>query len=191
MTIEEVLKGYSDLNDPNRNNPERSIMVNELIEEAIKITMEINNKYHNPKEIKILMEKLIGKEIPPGFKLFPPFYTDFGKNIQIGNNVFINSGCHFQDQGGIIIGNDVLIGHNVVIATINHNLDPINKRKNSYQKVIIEDNVWLGSNVTILPGVKIGKWSVIAAGAVVTKDVPEYCVYGGVPAKLIKKIPKN
>ena len=131
--------------------------------------------------------RLTGKEIAPDFRLFPPFYTDFGKNITIGRDVFINSGCHFQDQGGIEIGDGALIGHNVVLATINHDLDPAMNRKNHDAPIKIGAHVWIGSNATILSGVSIGEWSVVAAGAVVTKDVPPVTVVGGVPAKVLKE----
>ncbi len=131
---------------------------------------------------------MIGKRVDDSFRLFPPFYTDFGKNIHIGKNVFINSGCHFQDQGGIKIGDGAFIGHNVVLATINHNLYPENNRKNHYAPIKIGSHVWIGSNATILQNVSIGEWAVVAAGTVVTKNVPPFTVVGGVPAKTIKVI---
>ncbi|MBO5092993.1 MAG: sugar O-acetyltransferase, partial [Lachnospiraceae bacterium] len=161
---------------------------NTLFQEAIQIGMEINNRYHTPEELRELMGRLTEKEIDDTFRLFPPFYTDFGKNITFGKDVFVNSGCHFQDQGGIAIGDGTLIGHNVVLATINHDLDPRNNRKNHYAPITIGNYVWIGSNATILPGVTLGDWSVVAAGAVVTKDVPPYTVVGGVPAKVLKLI---
>ena len=150
-------------------------------------TMELNNQYHTPEEIIRLMSEITGSQIDPSFNMFPPFYTDFGRNIHIGKNVFINSGCHFQDQGGIFIGNNVLIGHNVVLATINHALDPFD-RHNIYKPIIIGDRVWIGSNVVITQGVRIGDGAVIAAGAVVTRDVAPNTVVGGVPAKILKTI---
>ncbi|WP_041789060.1 DapH/DapD/GlmU-related protein [Streptococcus dysgalactiae] len=164
-----------------------------LFEEAIALTIKINNTYHEPADLRALMSQLVGKSVPESFRLFPPFYTDFGKNITIGEDVFINSGCHFQDQGGIEIGDGSLIGHNVVLATVNHALEPSQDRKNSYAPISIGRKVWIGSNVTVLPGVTIGDWAVIAAGAVVTKDVPPYTVVGGtvvggVPAKVIKQV---
>lgn len=131
---------------------------------------------------------MIGKRVDDSFRLFPPFYTDFGKNIHIGKNVFINSGCHFQDQGGIEIGDGAFIGHNVVLATINHDLYPENNRKNHYAPIKIGSHVWIGSNATILQNVSIGEWAVVAAGTVVTKNVPPFTVVGGVPAKTIKVI---
>lgn len=118
----------------------------------------------------------------------PPFYTEFGKNIKIGKNVFINAGCKFQDQGGITIDDDVLIGHSVVMATINHGQSPEKRHWNYIAPIHIGKNVWIGSNATILQGVTVGENAIIAAGAVVTKDVAPGTIVGGVPAKFIKKI---
>lgn len=185
MKIEEVIRGFQE-NAPK--DTTRSAYAEELYQEAIRIGMELNTIYHTPEEIRALMSRLTGREIDPGFRLFPPFYTDFGKNIHIGRDVFINSCCHFQDQGGIFIGDGVLIGHSVVLATINHALEPEMNRKNHYEPIHIGNHVWIGSNVTILPGVTVGDWAVVAAGAVVTQDVPPLTVVGGVPARVIKTI---
>ena len=136
----------------------------------------------------MIFSKIIGKRVDPSFRLFPPFYTDCGKNITIGKNVFFNAGCKFQDQGGITIGDDTLIGHNVVLATLNHSLSP-EKRANTVPAPIrIGKKVWIGSNVTVLPGVTIGDGAVVAAGAVVTKDVPGNTVAAGVPARVIRSV---
>ena len=159
-----------------------------LSQEALKITMEINNNYHTELEIVELFSKLTGRNVDKTFRLFPPFYTDCGKNIKIGKNVFINACCKFQDQGGIEIGNGVLIGHNVTLATLNHDERP-EFRQNIYPKPIkIGDNVWVGSNATILQGVTIGDGAIVGANAVVTKDVPKNTIVVGVPAKVIKEI---
>ncbi|MBQ2212587.1 MAG: sugar O-acetyltransferase [Ruminococcus sp.] len=164
------------------------LKMTELSNEAMKITSELNNSYHTPEEIKVLMEKLTGREFSEGAYMFPPFYTDCGKNLKIGRNVFINSCCQFQDQGGITIGDGTLIGPKTVIATLNHHQNP-NKRANLIPKPVkIGKNVWIGANATILPGVTIGDGAVIAAGALVSKDVEANTVVGGVPAKLIKRI---
>ena len=159
-----------------------------LAQEALKITGEINGRYHTEEEIRELFRQLTGNKVGKNFAVFPPFYTDCGKNLTIGDNVFFNSGCRMQDQGGITIGDGTLIGHNVVLATLNHDLDP-SKRANMHPKPIkIGRNVWIGANATILPGVTIGDGAVIAAGAVVSKDVPPRTIAGGVPAKIIKTI---
>ena len=159
-----------------------------LSNEAMMITAELNNAYHTPEEIGVLMEKLTGRSFPEGAYMFPPFYTDCGKNTKLGKNVFINAGCQFQDQGGITIGDGTLVGPKTVIATLNHHQNPA-KRANLIPKPVkIGCNVWIGANVTILPGVTIGDGAIIAAGAVVNRDVKANTIAGGVPAKYIKDV---
>lgn len=156
--------------------------------EAQKITMKLNTIYHSKEEIVELFNELTGKKVDDSFMCFPPFHTDFGKNITIGKNVFFNTGCSFQDRGGIRIGDGSMIGMNVTISTLNHGL-PLEKRHTTFSSpVIIGNNAWIGSNATILPGVTIGNNAVVAAGAVVSKEVPENAVVAGVPAKVVKKI---
>lgn len=164
------------------------IKMHELSQRALRITMDINNIYHEPNEIVALMSELTGVQVDESFRMFPPFYTDCGINIRLGKRVFINSGCKFQDQGGITIGDDVLVGHNCVIATLNHAIDPNRRGDMIPAPVIIEDKVWIGANVTILPGVTIAAGAILAAGAVVTKDVEAESIVGGVPARLLKRI---
>ncbi len=188
LTLEDILREFHGVEGEGAKRPEWRAMFDALCQEAIEIGMEMNAHYHPPKELRALMSRLTGKEIDESFRLFPPFYADFGKNITIGRDVFINSGCHFQDQGGITIGDGVLIGHNVVLATINHDLDPRCGRRNRYAPIHIGAHVWIGSNAAILPGVTLGDWSVVAAGAVVTRDVPPLTIVGGVPAKVIRTI---
>ncbi len=156
-------------------------------QETLKRTMDLNNRYHTPEEIRQIMSEITGEQIDDSFNMFPPFYADFGRNIHIGKGVFINSSCHFQDQGGIFIGDHTLIGHNVVLATINHDMNPCD-RHNIYKPIRIGNRVWIGSNVVVTQGVTIGDGAVIAAGAVVTKDVAPNTVVGGVPAKFIRNI---
>lgn len=153
-----------------------------------RVLFDLNGTYHTPEEIVALFGRIIGSQLDGSFRLFPPFYTDFGKNIHVGKNVFINSCCQFQDQGGIFIGDDALIGHNVIMATLNHGFAP-NDRQNLYHAPIhIGKGVWIGAHATILAGVTIGDHAVVAAGAVVNKNVPVGAVVGGVPAKVIKFI---
>jgi len=167
---------------------EMFIIFHKLAQEALQITSEINNKYNTPEQIVELFSKLTGTQVDKSFRCFPPFYTDCGKNIKIGKNVFINACCRFQDQGGIEIGDGSLIGHNTTIATLNHDFNP-DKRANLHPSPVkIGKNVWIGSDSTILPGVEIGDGAVIGAGSVVTKNVPANSIAVGSPARVIKQI---
>ena len=160
-------------------------------QEALKITSEINSKYNPPEKIRELFSKLTESKIDETFGLFPPFYTDCGKNIKIGKNVFINACCRFQDQGGIEIGDGALIGHNTTIATLNHDFNPVKRQNLNPSPVKIGRNVWIGSDCTILPGVEIGDGAIIGAGSVVTKSIPANTIAVGNPAKVIKEIKVN
>lgn len=160
--------------------------MHKVSQEALQATAELNAGYHTPEEIRDLFSRITGKPIDETFQLFPPFYTECGKNITIGKHVFINMGCKFQDHGGIFLDDGVLVGHNVVLATLNHDLNPDTRQGMIPNPIHIGKNVWIGANATILPGVTIGDGAVIAAGAVVHRDVPAYTVVGGVPAKIIK-----
>ena len=160
----------------------------EYAQEALKITMELNTKYNPPEKVRELFSKLTASKIDESCFIIPPFHTEFGKNTKIGKNVFINSCCRFQDNGGIEIGDKTMIGPNVTIVTVNHEINPETRINAIPKPVKIGKNVWIGANCTILPGVTIGENSVIGAGSVVTKDVPANIVVAGNPAKLIKKI---
>ena len=188
MDKEKLDNFYKQMQAQNLVTNEMLQVFNELSQEALKITMEINNNYHTPEEIVKLFSKLTGKNVDKNFRLFPPFYTDCGKNITVGKNVFINACCKFQDQGGIVIGDGVLIGHNVTLATLNHDERP-EQRQNIYPKPIkIGNNVWIGSNATILQGITVGDGAIIGANAVVTKDVPRNTIVVGIPAKVIREV---
>ncbi|WP_201336266.1 DapH/DapD/GlmU-related protein, partial [Lactobacillus nasalidis] len=152
-----------------------------LTQEALEVTMELNNAYHTPEEVQDLFAKLTSSKVNRSLSLVPPFYTDCGKNIHVGKNVFINTGCTIQDQGGVYIGDGALI-----IATLNHVQDPAKRGELLPAAVHIGKRVWLGANVTVLPGVTIGDGAIIAAGAVVTKDVPARTIAAGVPARVVK-----
>lgn len=158
-------------------------------QESLRITAELNGNYHSPAEVRSLMSELTGQAVPESFQLFPPFSADFGKNIRFGENVFINSGCRFQDQGGIEIGDGALIGHNAVITTLNHDMARSRRADMHPARVVIGSGAWFGANVTVLPGVTIGDGAVVGAGAVVTKDVPARAVVVGVPAKQVGSVP--
>lgn len=190
MELVELLEHLNSGNMVIAGSEEHQAMI-QVSNEAMMLTAQLNGVYHTPEEVRELFSKIIGEDVDESFCMFPPFYTDFGKNIHVGKNVFINSGCHFQDQGGVTIGDGSLIGHNVVLATVNHDFDPARRGDNLPAPIVIGKNVWIGSNATILPGIAIGDGAVVAAGAVVTKDVPPMTVVGGVPVKIIKKITRE
>ena len=162
--------------------------MDEMSDEVRRITFRLNTAYRTPDEVRELLSELFGYEVPQSLRVFPPLYADFGKNIAVGEHVFINACCHFQDHGGVTLGDGCQIGHNVVFATLNHGLAPEDRHTTYPAPVILGRNVWIGSNSTILQGVTIGDNAVVAAGAVVTKDVPADAIVGGVPAKVIKYI---
>lgn len=187
MTIQEF-RNYMASGKPIEGGSDVHMMFHRLSQEALRITAEINGKYHTPEELHKLLEQLWGREVPKSVGLFPPFHTDCGKNTVVDERVFINMDRKFQDQGGITIDEGALIGHNVVLATLNHLLDPERRAGMTYAPIHIGKNVWVGANATVLAGLTVGDGAVVAAGAVVTKDVAPNTIVGGVPAKVIKKI---
>ena len=162
--------------------------MDEMSDGARCITFRLNAAYHTPDEVRELLSELFGYRVPRSLRVFPPFYTDFGRNITVGEGVFINACCHFQDHGGVIIGDGCQIGHNVVFATLNHGLAPEERHTTYPAPIVLGKNVWIGSNATILQGVTIGDNVVIGAGAVVTRDLEANTVAAGVPAQFIKSI---
>lgn len=164
------------------------VLMHRVSQEALHITGELNSGYREPERVRELLTQLTGRPVDESVTLFPPFNADFGKNITLGKRIFINAGCKFQDQGGVRIGDDTLIGHNVVIATLNHDLAPSRRADMIPAPVVIGRNVWIGSNATILPGVRIGDDAVVAAASVVTKDVPAGVVVVGSPARVVRSV---
>ena len=165
--------------------------MHEMSEEARRVTFRLNTAYHTADEVRELLSELFGYQVPQSLRVFPPLYADFGKNISVGEGVFINACCHFQDHGGVTLGDGCQIGHNVVFATLNHELLPERRNVTHPAPIVLGKKVWVGSNATILQGVTIGDNAVVAAGAVVTKDVPANTIVGGVPARVIKRIDES
>jgi acetyltransferase-like isoleucine patch superfamily enzyme len=139
-------------------------------------------------EMRDRLSELIGSAIDKSSTIFIPFHTNFGKHIKIGKNVFINHACSFLDLGGITIEDDVQIGPRVNLVTENHPVDPTLRKHLDLKPVVIKRNAWIGAGATVLPGVTVGENSIVAAGAVVNKDVPDNTIYGGIPAKFIRTI---
>ena len=130
------------------------------------------------------LEELFGRKLDD-VRILTPFICDFGNRVKMDKGVFINHSAILSASGGIEFEDGVQVAPGVRIATINHDFNE-RHTKYTYGKVTIKKNAWIGMNVTICPGVTIGKYAVVAAGAVVTKDIPDYAVAGGVPAKVIK-----
>jgi len=159
----------------------------DVVTRTIKLSAELNTST-NVDQIRERLSEIIGTKLDESMTVFAPFHTNFGRFIRIGKNVFINHSCTFLDMGGIIIEDDVLIGPKVNLITENHPLDPAHRKALICRPIVVKRNAWIGAAATILSGVTIGENAVVAAGAVVSKDVPANTVVGGVPAKHIKNI---
>ena len=159
----------------------------EVVNRTLKLIPTLNSST-DIQQIRERLSAIICKPIDVSTTIFVPFHTNFGQHIQLGKNVFINHGCTFLDLGGIVIEDDVLIGPQVCVITENHPLNPTQRKSLDLKSVTIKRNAWIGANATILPGVTVGENSIVAAGAVVTKDVPPNTIVGGVPAKKLKNI---
>lgn len=155
-------------------------------QEALRVVAELNGGYRTPDEVRALLSQLTGKAVPESVTVFPPFYSEFGRNLTLGERVFVNMGCRFQDTGGITIGDGTLIGHGSTLTTLNHAVDPSRRADMLPAPVTIGRDVWLGAGVTVVPGVTIGDGAIVGAGAVVTKDVAADTIVAGVPAKPIR-----
>jgi acetyltransferase-like isoleucine patch superfamily enzyme len=160
------------------------------VKRAGKITATLNRlTFDDADQVRALFGELIGQPVDPSFTLIPPFYTAGGEEIRVGKNVFINQNCTFYDLGGLHIADEVMIGPNVNIITTGHPLDPSLRRSVTLGKrIVIERNVWIAAGATIIGGVTVGENSVVAAGSVVTKNVPPNSFVGGNPARIIRSI---
>ena len=160
------------------------------VQRAMAITARINRLAHDDAAgVRALFGELIGKPADDSFFLIPPFYATGGRDTRVGRNVFVNQNCTFYDLGGLDIADDVMIGPNVSLITSSHPIAPSQRRDGVIAKpIVIEPNVWIAANVTIIGGVTIGENSVVAAGSVVTTDVPANTLAGGNPARVIRSI---
>lgn len=144
------------------------------------------NQSSDAEEMRSLLSQITGMEIDPSTAIFPPLYVNYGKHTRIGKNVFINFDCVFLDFGGITIEDGVFIAPKVSLLTEGHPLAPENRHSLTVGPIHLKRNAWIGANATITQGVTVGENAVVAAGAVVSKDVPDNTVVGGIPAKIIK-----
>jgi len=162
----------------------------ENVQRAVRLSARLSEiGFDDLEGLNAAFSELIGKPVGQRFMVIPPFSTDCGLNITVGDNVFINQGCHFMDMGGISIGNDVMIGPKVNLVSAGHPLSPAERRNGIVARPIsIGNNVWIGAAATILPGVTIADDAVVAAGAVVSRDVPAGTLVAGVPARVLKHL---
>lgn len=161
--------------------------ISEVVNRTIRLSQQLNTAT-DVNSVRHILGEIIGAKIDDSTTVFAPFYTNFGRFISIGKNVFINHACSFLDMGGITLEDEVLIGPKVNLITENHPLDPGDRSTLLTKPITIKRNAWIGAGATILPGVTIGENAVVAAGAVVSKDVPDNTIVGGVPAKILKSI---
>ncbi|MFC5380607.1 DapH/DapD/GlmU-related protein [Aquipuribacter nitratireducens] len=155
-------------------------------QEALGTVAELNSGYRSEDEVRALLSRLTGTTVDASVVVFPPFYSEFGKNLRFGRDVFVNMGCRFQDTGGITIEDGALIGHGCTLTTLDHDMDPERRADMLPRAVVVGRGAWLGAGVTVVPGVRIGHGAVVGAGAVVTRDVPPDTVVAGVPARVIR-----
>lgn len=168
------------------NNPE-AYKLREASFATKKLLVQLNNSF-DPAEIRDLLSQITGSVIDESVAVFTPLYINYGKNTKIGKNVFINFDCVFLDLGGITIEDNVLIAPKVSLLSEGHPISANDRQSLVPGPIHIQKNAWIGAGATILPSVTIGENAVVAAGAVVSKDVPANTIVGGVPAKIIKSI---
>ena len=139
--------------------------------------------------VRALLGELTGQELDPSVRVLTPFHTDSGRNLRFGRNVFVNHGCTAMDLGGITIGDDVMIGPNAQLISSGHPVDPATRRSQiTTAPVHVGRGAWIAAGATVLQGVTIGDDAVVAAGAVVTKDVPARTLVAGVPARVTRAL---
>lgn len=160
--------------------------IHRIVDENAPLVAELNTGYKTQAQVRSILSRITGSEIDESLHVNLPLHTDFGRHIRIGKRVFINSAVMLTDLGGITLEDDVLIGPRANIISVNHPTDPTERRGVIVKPVVIKKNAWIGAGATILAGVTVGENAIVAAGSVVTKDVPANCIVGGVPAKIIK-----
>lgn len=165
----------------------RAPLLREASYATIKLLGQLNRS-SDAAEIRNMLSRITGSEIDESVALFPPVYINYGKHLSIGKNVFINFNCTFLALGGITIEDNVLIAPDVKLLSENHPLSPAERHTLVPGKIHIKQNAWIGAGAIILPGVTVGENAIVAAGAVVSKDVPDNTIVGGIPAKIIKTI---
>ena len=161
------------------------------VQRCMRLVAEMNTGYHTEAEVRDYLRQITASEVDDTVRVFPPFNINYGRRTTLGKGCFVNFGCTFLALGGITIEEGVFIAPHCVLATEYHPEDPETRHSLLTKPIIIiRRNAWIGANATILAGVTIGENAIVAAGAVVSKDVPDNTIVGGVPAKVIREIKK-
>ena len=161
------------------------------VQRTMRLAAEMNTGYHTEAEVRDYMRQITGSEIDETLRIFTPFHINYGKKTTFGRDCFVNFGCTFLALGGITIEDDVFIGPHCVLATEYHPENPETRHSLLTKPIVVKRNAWLGANVTVLAGVTIGENAIVAAGSIVTKDVPNNMVVAGSPARVIREIKKG
>jgi len=193
MTIIERMASCQLFSDDDEHYPEEAVELSIARQQAKALCWEINRLH--PKDVEgreKLLAQLFGS-IGKNVWLEPPVYMSYGTNTTLGDGVYVNFGLTVIDDYKVTIGNYVLFGPNVTIAVTNHPIHPDRRREGGMfaLPVVIEDDVWIGANAVIVPGVTIGKGSVIGAGSVVTKDIPSNVIAVGNPCEVLRAITEH
>ena len=163
----------------------------EDVQRTMQLAAEMNSGYHSEAEVRDYLRKITGRAIDPTVRVFAPLHVNYGPGVSFGHDCFLNFGCTLLALGGITIEDDAFIGPHCVLATEYHPEDPATRHSLLTKPIVVGRNAWLGAGVTVLAGVTIGENAIVAAGSVVTKDVPANMVVAGTPAKVIREIKKD
>lgn len=158
---------------------------------TMQLVAELNTGCHSEDEVREFLHQITGSEVPDTVRIFPPFHINYGGSTTFGADCFVNFGCTFLALGGITIEDGVFIGPHCVLATEYHPENPAHRHQLLTKPITVRRNAWLGADVKVLAGVTIGENAIVAAGSVVTKDVPDNTVVAGVPSRVIRAVDAN
>ena len=158
------------------------------VQRTMRLVAEMNSGYRTEEEVRACLSDITRHTVPADMRVFTPIHINFGPGVSFGSDCFLNFGCTLLALGGITIEDDVFIGPHCVLATEYHPEEPSQRHTLLTKPIVIKQNAWLGANVTVLAGVTIGRNAIVAAGSVVTKDVPDNSVVAGTPARVIREI---
>ena len=159
-----------------------------VVQETMRLCAEMNTGYHSEQEVRHYLREITQSEVDDTVRVFPPFNINYGRSTRFGRDCFVNFGCTFLAIGGITVEDGAFIGPHCVLATEYHPEDPARRHSLLTRPIVIGRNAWLGADVKVLAGVTIGENAIVAAGSVVTRDVPAGMVVAGSPARVIRPI---